>query len=666
MPKHITYSGMIGLLAAQVTVMLPLLFHLPLWLLPVLLFTAGWRLRVIAGKAEQPSQLTKILLLASGLGGLLLSGMQFPSLDAMASLLLLGFAFKALEVVQRRDALVVIFIGYFLVALSFLYDQSLLAGLYGGLAMIILTAALIGVQQQISAFSTGQSVRFNLRLAVFMLLQTLPLLMVLFVFAPRLAPLWSLPLPSQQALTGMSDKMRPGDIEKLAQSHELAFRVTFQGVVPAQNELYWRGLVLNHFDGVEWRQFAHDYRSEDMVSLLTGEWRGQAAQVQLQGDALAYEAIYEPSGQPWLFTLTPSVQVSGEVLQGADFRVMARQALQAPFMLKATSYPQARLDVQLSESLRAAALQLPPQTDPRSRELAQRLWQESGNPEGYIAKVLERFRTLGYEYTLNPPAMGASDTLDAFLFDAKRGFCAHYAGSFVFLMRAVGIPARVVVGYQGGEWNAAGNYLAVQQRDAHAWVEVWLAGQGWVRVDPTTAVAPSRAERGLEAAVPERDLPHASFSPRKLAWLNGIRQQIDALQYGWQRWVLGYDREAQAAFLRNLLGTVSLTKVALLLAGLVTLIALGWLLSLGLLRRHTPVSVEQQLYQRFCAALAKRGVVREVGDAPTAFAERAAAQLPALAEVIHAFTATYQDLCYANAERQAATRCLRRLLRQLG
>ncbi|MFN3786577.1 MAG: DUF3488 domain-containing protein, partial [Thiothrix sp.] len=316
MPKCITYSGMIWLLVAQVTVMLPFVFHLPLWLLPVLLFSAGWRQRVIAGKAEQPHQLSKILLLASGLGGLLLGGVKFPSLDAMASLLLLGFALKALEVVQRRDALVIICSGYFLVALSFLYDQSLLAGLYGGLAMIILTAALIGIQQQITAFSNWANIRFNLRLAVFMLLQALPLLMVMFVFVPRSAPFWSLPLPNQQALTGMSDKMRPGDIEKLAQSHELAFRVTFQGAVPAQSALYWRGVVLNHFDGVEWRQFAQDYRSEDMASLLNGELRRQAAQVQLHGDALAYEAIYEPSGQPWLFTLTPTVQVSGEVLQG--------------------------------------------------------------------------------------------------------------------------------------------------------------------------------------------------------------------------------------------------------------------------------------------------------------------------------------------------------------
>lgn len=666
--NFITYTGMIWLLAAQLAVMLPFMFDLPIWLVPVLLFTAGWRLRVLAGLSSQPGNVTKVALVGLGLGGLLLSGLKFPSLDAMAALLLLGFAFKSLEVLQRRDAIVVIFIGYFLVALHFLYTQSMLAALYGFMSMVVLTGALVGAQQSVVEFSTGQNVRFNLRLALFMLLQCLPLMVVIFVFAPRLPPLWSLPLSTGQAKTGITDHMAPGDIEKLGKSDELAFRVTFKGQRPAQHELYWRGLVLNHFDGHEWRQFEHDYDLPELQGALHTSYRWRPGNVQAQGEAIAYEAIYEKTGQPWLFTLTPAMQVEGEVMQGADYRVMARQELQAPFLLKAVSYPQALRDVQLDPYLRRLALLLPASGDARSRDLARRLWQETGNPQAYLAKVLERFHTRGYEYTLNPPTLGDSDTIDGFLFDSQRGFCAHYAGSFVFLMRAVGIPARVVVGYQGGEWNEAGQYLAVHQYDAHAWAEVWLPETGWQRVDPTTVVAPSRAEQGLEAAVQAEGsfLADSPFSTRKIAWLNGVRQQLDAVQYGWRRWVLGYDQEEQAALLKSMLGSLSVVKVALLAGSLFSAIAISWLVLLGMARRRPREALEHRLYRQFCAALAKRGVQRGPGDAPGVFADEAAAALPRLADSIREFTQVYEGICYApDATARASTRQLKALLRKL-
>ncbi len=407
MTKHITYTGMIWLLAAQVVVILPFMFDLPLWLLPVLLFAAGWRLRVLSGAALQPGNVTKTLLIGLGIGGLLLSGLKFPSLDAMATLLLLGFAFKSLEVMQRRDAIVVIFIGYFLVALHFLYTQSMTAALYGALSMVVLTGALVGVQQAVAEFSAGQNVRFNLRLAVFMLLQCLPLMVVIFMFAPRLPPLWSLPLATGQAKTGMTDHMAPGDIEKLSNSDELAFRVTFKGKRPAQNALYWQGLVLNHFDGREWRQFERDVDWREMQGALMTHYRWRPDNMQVQGEAVAYEAVYEKSGQPWLFTLTPAVEVAGEVLQGADYRVMARQELQAPFLLKAVSYPDAHAVMcVLPDYLRTLALGLPSTGDARSRALAQRLWRETGSEQAYIDKVLARFREQAFEYTLNPPGLG--------------------------------------------------------------------------------------------------------------------------------------------------------------------------------------------------------------------------------------------------------------------
>lgn len=647
--NFITYSGMIWLLAAQLVVMLPFAFDLPFWLIPVVLFSAGWRLWVLSGSGTQPGNIIKTGLVAVGVGGLFMSGLSFPSMEAMSALLLLGFAFKSLEVIQRRDALVVIFIGYFLVALHFLYAQSMLAGLYGVFALVVLTGALIGVQQTVVEFTAAQNVRFNLKLAGVMLLQCLPLMVLIFIFAPRLQPLWTLPMMTNQAKTGISDHMAPGDIAKLSQSDELAFRVSFKGQRPSQDQLYWRGLVLNHFDGREWRQFAEDYDLWRLKHAVAQEYAFQPDRMQIAGTAVEYDAIYERTGQPWLFTLTSVAQVDGDVLRAADFRVMAQKDIQAPLMLKVTSYPQAVRDLQLDPYLRQLALQLPDHGDARSRQLAQRLRSEAGSEQVYIDKVLQRFRDLQFYYTLRPPTLGNTDTIDEFLFESQRGFCAHYAGSFVFLMRAAGIPARVVTGYQGGEWNAQSQYLAVHQYDAHAWAEVWLPNVGWQRVDPTAMIAPERTEQGLEAAVRAEGsfLESTTFSARKFAWLNAVRQQLDAVQYGWQRWVLGYDSDAQADFLKSLLGELTLTRVAMLAGSAFAVIMLVWLLLLGLARRHEREALEHQLYRRFCTMLAKHGVIRELGQTPGAFAQQAASALPALAGDIREFTQVYEGLCYA-------------------
>jgi transglutaminase-like putative cysteine protease len=666
MTSQITYSGMLWLLVAQLVVMLPFSLHLPFWLLPVLLLSAGWRLWVLSGAAPQPGKLVKLLLLGAGIGGLVMSGLRFPSLEAMSALLLLGFAFKALEAIQRRDALVVIFIGYFLVALHFLYAQSIAAGGYGIFSLIVLTAALMDTQQSIAEFSIWQGVRYNLRLAGTMLLQALPLMVLLFVFTPRLQPLWTLPVMTEQAKTGVSDHMTPGDIASLSQSDELAFRVTFKGKPPPQNQLYWRGLVLNHFDGQEWRQFAEPYSPQQLEDVLHKEYAFDARRIHQQGSLVEYEAVYEKSGQPWLFTLSPTVKAEGEVLQAADYRVMARQDINSPFMLKATSYPQAEYDVQLPPVLQQLALQLPTQDNPRSRELAKHLWHETGDIQAYIDKVLARFREQAFHYTLHPPLLGSSDTVDAFLFDSQRGFCAHYAGSFVFLMRAEGIPARVVAGYQGGEWNADGHYLAVHQYDAHAWAEVWQAGKGWVQVDPTAAVAPERVERGLEAAVQSEGsfLEGKLLNTRHITWLNGLGKRLDAVQYGWQRWVLGYDSDTQLAFLQQLIGETNWLKVGGILLALSGITVLVWLVLLGLLRRGEHEALEHRLYRRFCQRLEKHGIVRETGQTPGAFATQAALALPAQADIIREFTTAYETLCYL-PDASHNTRQLQHLLRKL-
>lgn len=665
----ITYTGMIWLLAAQLVVMVPFTTSLPPWLIVVVIFSAGWRLRVLAGKANQPTTLIKGGLLLVGIGAVFLSGLRLPSLEAMSALLLLGFAFKAVEAVKRRDALVVIFTGYFLVALNFLYTQSIIAGMYGTFSLIVLTGALVGVQQTIEEFTPSQQVRFNFWIAGQILLQCLPLMVMIFVLAPRFQPFWTLPMPAEQNTRGISDKMAPGDIEKLSQSDDLAFRVTFKGERPAQSQLYWQGVVLNHFDGHEWRQFSTEQETEQLKWAVQQDYKYNPYNLKIQGPAYEYEAVYEQSGQPWLFTLNPATEVQGEVLRAADYRVMAKQPLQSAMLIRAISHPESIRDLELAPNLQALALQLPAQGDARSRALAKRLYAEAGNDKTYVQTILNRYREQKFFYTLHPPLLGDKDTIDGFLFDSQRGFCSHYAGSFVFLMRAVSIPARVVIGYQGGEWNEQGKYLAVHQFDAHAWAEVWLPNQGWLRVDPTSMVAPERTEKGLEAALKKEGsfLEQSVFSSRKFAWLNSIRKQLDSMQYGWQRWVLSYDGETQTQFLSKLLGELSFTKIALFALALFGCLVLIWMVWLGLTRQATPEALEHRLYRRFTERLSKQGLERPLEQTPSEFAALAAAAMPAQAEKILAFTHTYQTLCYASEEGQRSSllRELRRLLGQI-
>jgi len=668
--RQVTYRGMIWLLAAQLVVMLPFAFNLPIWLLPVMLAATYWRIRVIKGHSAQPKLATQLLIIAMGVIGILVSGMSLLSLDSMVSFLLLGFAFKSLEVIRQRDALVVIFIGYFLVAISFLFSQSILAGAYGVMSLIVLTSALIANQQSPAQQLSQHANRTNLRLATLMLLQCLPLMALVFVFMPRFSPLWVIPSFENQARSGISDRMAPGDIANLSKSDELAFRVSFSGRKPTADEMYWRGLVLNHFDGVNWQQLVQDYEPIDVKNELLFQQPWNLANVAKRGEPIHYEAIYEKTGRPWLFTLTPTTQVSHGVVPLGDYRVMSHSPLQSPFLLQASSYPESQRDLTLTQYTRSMSLQLPLSGNPQARQRAIQWRRDAGSDTAYVQKILDRFNQQSYFYTLSPPLLGDKDNIDAFLFESQRGFCSHYAGSFVFLMRAAGIPARIVVGYLGGKWNDSGEYLSVHQYDAHAWTEVWIAGTGWMRVDPTASVAPSRIEGGLEAALEhEGSFPQAGFfSTKNYPWLEAMRQQLDAVQYGWQRWILGYDGNSQANLLKHLLDKLSSIPLFALVGTLFLGIFLLWFITLGFVYKRNHEAYEHRLYRQFCKRLAKLGVTRNLQHTPTEFAIIASEQLPSLANTIQAFSLCYQTLCYephAHLKRDSQISMMKRLLKQI-
>ncbi|UVE19296.1 DUF3488 and transglutaminase-like domain-containing protein [Pseudomonas sp. LS44] len=637
------------LLVAQALVIIPHLAHLPLWIIGLWLACAAWRVQIFRMRARYPSGLTKIAMMIGAGAGVFFSRGSLIGLDAGVVLLVAAFILKLVEMRTRRDALVLILLGFFTVVTAYLFDDSIVAALFSLLPVTALLAALIGLQQ--SAFASRPWP--TLRLAGGLLLQALPLMLLLFVFFPRLGPLWSLSLPKDQGVIGLAESMTPADIAELSRSAELAFRVSFADQPPPRASLYWRALTLDHFDGRRWSQ------SDGAAFSPTPNW-------QKRGSSYAYSVIMQPSAQRWLFALDVAESDLPQTRLMSDFRLERARPVQRALQYQVTSWPEAVREPQASPATLRRALQLPASGDPRTRAWAEQLQQQHEQPQALVQALLAHFHQQPFHYTLRPPALGA-DSIDDFLFATRSGFCAHYAGAMVFVLRAAGIPARVVAGYQGGEWNQAGNYLQVRQFDAHAWVEYWREGQGWTSVDPTFQVAPERIEQGLEEALAGEQsfLEGSPLSPlryRNVSWLNELRLSWDQLNYDWQRWVLGYQGEQQLQLLQRWFGRVDGRDLALAMVG-----GGGLLLGLVALWLFKPWRREQdaqrRLFRQFETLLARHGLRRAAGEGPRAYAERASLALPAQAEAIRTFGQAYEAQRYAGRALPAGE--LRRHLRQL-
>ncbi|SDG98642.1 protein of unknown function [Pseudomonas flavescens] len=622
------------LLVAQALVIVPHLGHLPLWVIGLWLGCAFWRVQIFRMRAGYPTRVLRIGLIGLAALGVFLSRGTLVGLDGGVVLLIAAFILKLLEMRTRRDALVLIFLGFFVVVTAYLFDDSILVALFSLLPVCALLAALIGLQQS----GTANRPWRTLRLSASLLLQALPLMLLLFLFFPRLGPLWSLPVANERgAVTGLADSMAPGDIAELTRSGELAFRASFEGEVPPRNELYWRALTLDHFDGRRW--------SQSTVAQFS-----PPPQWQPRGEPLRYSIVMQPTTRPWLFALDVAQTDLQGTRQMGDFRLQRNRPVDRALLYDVSSWPQAIREPQERRNGMQTWLRLPEQGDARSRAWAQALRQEHPQDEQLVAALLGHFNRQPYVYTLTPTPLGA-DSIDEFLFDTRSGFCAHYAGAMTFVLRAAGIPSRVVAGYQGGELSGNGRYVQVRQFDAHAWVEYWQPEKGWTSVDPTFQVAPERIEQGLEQALAGEQsfLADSPFSPlryRNLTWLNEIRLAWDDLNYGWQRWVLGYQGAQQFELLQRWFGQVDSSRLILALVG-----GGGLLLGLLSLWLFKPWRVERdsllRVFLRFERLLAQHGVQRAGGEGPRAFAARATQALPGQAEAIKAFLQAYELQRYA-------------------
>ena len=553
-------------------------------------------------------------------------------------------ALKLLETKTARDHTVLIFIGWFLCLAAFLYAQDFATAAWVLSTVWLLAAALFRVSRR----ATDGLAPRPFRTTGGMLLKAAPVALVLFFFFPRVeGSFWGAP-SSERALTGLTDEMSPGDISDLTQNDVVAFRVRFAGNPPPPPLRYWRGPVFSQFDGYTWSR-------GDVQSF-------RRPAVAHAGTPVDYTVTLEPTGQNMLFALDMVESwTPGLAGQAWDFGLRTRRAVNAVLQYDARSYPRYRAGDELALSLRNASLRLPPGRNPRSAEFAQQLRERAGSDAAYVRAVLEHFREQEFYYTLTPPGL-ARDSVDDFLFNTRQGFCGHFASAFTSLMRAAGIPARVVAGYQGGDWNPLGGYLIVRQSHAHAWSEVWLPGAGWRRVDPTAAVAPERVERGLEASFAGSDLlPGALARNSPLLWQ--ARMFWDNLNARWNDGVVQFDRATQDALLSDLgFDDPDWRAFAAALGiglGLAVACLVAWLALEFRPRRADPATAA---YRRFTGRLARRGIENDVGEAPRDFAKRVRRLRPDLGTPALAITETYLRLRYGPAPAAADLRLLRALV----
>lgn len=642
--EHIPRNCMAWLLLSLVAVVIPHSLRLPVWEMIGLVAVLVWRIQLYRGAWIFPNRWIKAVLAVGFTVALFYQYGTFYGLDPMVALLMVSVMLKLLEMHKKRDVITVIFLGYFTTSIQFLFSQTVFDFLYGLFCLILLLAAQISLYQDKRLNSMAQA----FPMAGKIVLQSIPVMLILFLLFPRIGSLWAVPLPKDNATTGVSNSMSPGDFSKLSKSGGRAFTATFDGDVPANRDLYWRGLVFSHFDGRAWVPSRWGtYPGAELV-----DWVEQGAQehqpwyswAEPKSETIKYEVILEPTNQPWLFSL-PLANISQEETGlTRTFTWIKKGAVNQRYRYTVESNLQYDLAVELPAWLRQLELQLPEDFNPRTRELAQQ-WRREATDDWQIVNRFLNHITRDFTYTLEPPALGRN-TVDEFLFQTKRGFCEHFASSFVFFMRAAGIPSRVVTGYQGGE--RIQDFIQVSQSDAHAWAEVWIAGEGWKRVDPTSSVAPSRIESGMDAVFQRAvNNPLSIEAYKHIGILNELRRQLDVWNYNWQKWVLNYNQDKQEGLISKLFGSnkswAAGLSLVIGLAGFVALLTLVYWWR----GRPRPLAPGLREYHRFARKFKKFGVERKPGEDNRAFTRRVCEQFPEKKDEILQISNLFEAAVYA-------------------
>jgi protein-glutamine gamma-glutamyltransferase len=647
---HLDMRNVMWLLAAMVFVVAPHLLRMPYWVSMFFLAIVAWRAWIAWAAVHFPARYVTAALTIAAAVATFFEYRRIVGREAGVTLLVVMAALKLLEMRTQREVVLSIYLGFFLVLTNFLFSQTIPLGIYMIACVWIFVGTLVGFNR----VGSSPTLTERLRPAGMLLLQALPLMVAFFILFPRASgPLWALPTDSRSGTTGLSDTMRPGSISNLIKSDAIAFRVQFDGERPPYSTLYWRGPVLADFDGAAWK----------LPGNPNVPW----------GDAysrrerpVSYTVTLEPHFKTWLFAL--DVPAKSQIPRGAtlrpDLQLRTPADVRERRRYEATSFLDYRYGENLSAAGRAAALRFDEDRNPRTVALA-RQWRRESRDEAEVLQKAFTYFNREFTYTLDPPLLDQANPYDAFLFDTKRGFCEHYAGSFALAMRAAGIPARVVTGYQGGEVNLLNGELVVRQADAHAWVEVWLRERGWVRVDPTAAVSPLRVESGVNAALGPIGVLPSIIAADPIGLLANIRDAWRAMNSQWDAWVVGYSIDRQRQFFSQL-GVPDVDWRTLGFWLLAATILIGGAIGIGLLLRDRPRRDDPALtaWNAFSRKLASAGLARAPHEGPLDYLERIEAAKPAWAPQARAIVSSYARARYGSGATREELRALARRVRE--
>ncbi|MGY3039097.1 hypothetical protein ACVWWQ_000684 [Rhodanobacter sp. TND4EL1] len=597
--------------------------HMPWWLVVILGMVLGWRWwqrRQRPGRVPRWLKLPMLALLT--LAVVLQYGNIFgrePGTALAVGLLIL----KLLETETVRDVRVGISFACFALMAALLFDQGMVVTFIVALGLLPALATLQALEPAQTTDSLPRSLLPGLKLTA----AALPLALLAFLLVPRLdSPLWGAPTPNE-AITGLADSMSPGKFAELLLDDSPAMRVSFDGAPPASGQRYFRGYVMSDYDGFAWK-------FRDLVA-------GTPSTLEVAGSA-RYHVSLLPTHQHVLPTLDVPIAAPMGAQLRANRVVISDKPVNDAISYSLSSATRYRLEPDLGNH-RRRWLQLPAGFNPQALALGREWRQSHGNDDGAIVRAaLSLFHDGGFRYTLAPAPLGRN-AMDDFLFDTREGFCEHYSSAFTVLMRAAGIPARVVTGYQGGYWNKLGNYLLVRNSDAHAWSEVWLYGRGWVRVDPTAAVRPERVSQGAAAAAGDQ------LAWYRTDWMQGLRNHWDIVNRWWDKGVIGFDALRQ----RSLLTPFGIRDVDTAMLGWLLAISGTLFIAIGLgwaLRQRQARDPLRDALRELERKLARKGIVRRIGEGPQHYLRRAARTLPAQRDEIAALMRSYLELRYAHME----------------
>ena len=528
-----------AILLAHQLVLLPLYFFVPVWIAVINTIAAGAVFYCSRNPHVVINRWLKVAVTLVAIAGVLVAFRKFSGRDAGVALIAVMYGLKILEIRTRRDANLILSLSFFILIAGFFFSQKPIIAFYQFIPVIAVLNGFIAMQSLQKFELASSTLKSVLKDLSRYLLIAIPIMIVLFVFFPRLSgPLWRMPGASL-ATTGVSDVMSFSEISALQTSDNIAFRVTFNGAAPEETELYWRVLVLDTFDGIAWQRS----RRNPMADL----------DVTLQSGTFDYSVTLEPTKLNYLVTLDRPLNSPQNAVIVNDQTVFSRFRVLDRTRYQLTSSPSLIIDSVLPASQRQLYLNLPSTGNSDSIEWAEDLRETVNSDAEFVNQVLRVINQQEYFYTLTPGEMD-EEIIDSFWLDKREGFCEHYASTLVFLARAAGIPARVVVGYQGAEKNPLADYWIVRDANAHAWTEIWLEGRGWVRFDPTAAIASHRVDDSLMQEYEQRNSLFDDFDIVELdqiGLLKELQYWMDEMNTSWNDWILDYNRARQRQFFQN-------------------------------------------------------------------------------------------------------------------